>query len=158
MRDRTGAVFDLEEEVGRDQHGLDRQLNSLLRVLPLRARERDESHQSGDLLRRGGAAIGVVGEVRHDALHAGGSRLGIANQDLLAAGVFRFGGVGSDEGQRIDKLVLLTVVQIGLGDSADEIVVEEAGAEGVLAFGKMHAHVFFGIRIEVDELGRLGFD
>ncbi len=69
-----------------------RQLNSLLGVLPLGARQGDEAASARRLLRRGRAAIGVVGQIGDDLLHAGGAGFGIADQDLLAAGAFCLGG------------------------------------------------------------------
>ena len=104
------------------------------------------------------AAVGAMRQVGDDLVHAGLPGFRIADQNLLAAGALHIGGKRPDEDDRIQKLVLLVAVGIFIGQRLDEIVVDEARAENVIALGQIQAHFGFRVRIEVDQLRRLGFD
>ena len=93
-----------------------------------------------------------------DLIDAGGAGFRVADEDLLAAGLFGLGRVRPDERDGVEELVLLAVVGVLAGQAFDEIVVDEAGAENVIAFGEDEAHLLFGVRIEVDQAGGLGLD
>ena len=56
------------------------------------------------------AAVGAVRQSGDDLLHASRARIRVADQNLLAAGLLGLGREGTDEGDRVDELVLLAVV------------------------------------------------
>ena len=97
-------------------------------------------------------------ELGYDARDARLARGRVADQDLLAASLFDLRRKGSDELDHVQELVLLVGIRFLVGKRFDEIVVDEAGAEDVIAFGQHQLELFFGIRIEVDKLGRFGLD
>ena len=156
--ERVRVMLDAEEEVGGDKHGLEGQLNSLRGGLPVGFRHGDELEERGGFGLGDRAAPGMMGQVGDDLCDAGGAGIGIADEDLGAAGRRGLGSVGADEGDGIQVLVFLAVVGVLGVEAFDEFVVEEGGAEDVIALGEEEAHLLFGVRIEVDQFGWLGFD
>jgi len=69
-------VFDTEQKVRRDQHGLERQLNPLFRRLAVSFGDRDEPDERRHLGLGHRPAIGAARQGADNLLHAGRAELG----------------------------------------------------------------------------------
>jgi hypothetical protein len=59
-----GIMFDAEQKMRRDQHGLERELDALLETVALLLRHGNELDQAVHLMTRRGTAIGAMGQPR----------------------------------------------------------------------------------------------
>ena len=123
-----------KRKCGETSIACERQLNSLLRGLAVGFRHGDELEQRCGFGLGDRPAPGMMRQVGDDLLDADRSGIRIADEDLRTARRRRLGSVGSDERDGIDELVLLAIVGVFGGEALDEIVVDEGGAEDVIAF------------------------
>ena len=158
---RIGIALDAEQEVRRDQHRLDRELNALLGGLPGRGRasartEVGDAHERVHFPRCRRSAIGAPRQPRDDLLHAGTARRGVAGQDPAAAFFVGSRRMRSNENDRVEKLVLAAVVGGLVRERRHEFIADEASPKQMVAFGQRERQLFLGVRIEVDQARRFG--
>jgi hypothetical protein len=127
-------------------------LNALLRAQPFDLRRVDQLDERHDLGLRNRATVGATRHSGDDLFNASRPGIRVADQYFLAARLLGPGWKRPDEEHRTDELVLLVVVDLLHRKALDELVVDECGAESVIAFGQKQPHFFFRVRIEVNEL------
>ena len=155
---RVEIALDVEQEVRRDEHRLNRQRDALLHRLPVALRQVDELPQRRDFRAGDRPAVGAPRQRRQDAVDAARTGRRIADQDALAARLLTRRGERPDDGDRADPLVDRVLVDVLLRQRLDERIVDEPEAQRVIAFGNRDADALLGKRVEIDEAGRLGLD
>ena len=141
-----------EQEVRRNQHGLNGKLNSLLHRLPFGLGHADKFHKPCRVSLCHWTSICPVREFGNNLLNTSIACLGITDQNLLAAGFFNFGRIGTKEPNHVGKFVLLVTEGIFLIQGLDEVVINETCTKNVIAFRKIQLEFFFRVRIEGNHL------
>ncbi len=105
--------------------------------LPVGPGQVDEPQQRIDFAARHRPAVGATRQIRHDSLDAGTAGLGIADRIFLRLSLSAFACERPDEDDRVEELVHVPVVRVLFRQDLDELVVDEARPEHVIAFGQV---------------------
>src|SRR5882724_9528583 len=121
LRSGNWIVLYAEQEIRRDQHGFNRELNPLFGGLVISLGQVDKSDESGNFISSYRAAVRAAGQRGDDSVDASRPRIRITDENLLAARLLDVSGKRPDELYGIEKLILLVAIGIFCGQTLHEI-------------------------------------